>query len=181
MRIRPKRTARENASRLLPRVAQKYLAAGDKAMEAGRNHKQLHPFCNQTRKFLFTLEYFRACYGHSLDAHLKRIRDLQGIQEALDDCDSSRAIYLAANSRGAQKELLAALDQREEVLLGKLRTAWQALFEGQGTRRKFLRCLERPPRTVAAAASSRRRAPGRARQAAPVAVAVAEPVAQDAS
>jgi hypothetical protein len=145
MRLRLKKTVRENAARLLPALAREFFSAGDRIAGAAGEHARLHAFCNLTRRFSYSLECFRCCYGASLDKYWTAMQGLLEIQEKLENCASSRAIYQSAGLRRGKKKLLDALDRRRQGLRERLLSGWEP-FESPVMRRKFLRYLEHPAR-----------------------------------
>ena len=148
MKLRPKKSARENASRLLPRLAQEFFETIDQAVEGEIDPEQAHGLRILTKRFRYSLEYFRPCYGDTLDAHLKTIRDLQQLLGQLNDCCSSRALcqdLLRASDRGFRRnKLFPAFHQREGELLEQFRSEWRDRFQSQGFRKKLCRYLARP-------------------------------------
>jgi hypothetical protein len=76
---KPGRSAAENARELLPSIIGGFFAAGRKAAR-GAALPALHRFRLRVKRFRYTLELFRPCYGPTLDQKLKSLR---GIQDCL--------------------------------------------------------------------------------------------------
>ena len=147
MRLDPHKTARENAVLFLPRLAGEYFQAGDKAAGPGHPVKRLHPFRIQTKRFRYSLEYFRPCYGPAMDSYLAQVKGLQQSLGELNDCFSSRGYYqrLLRINEPQQRRLLAALHRREGELREKFRYHWQVGFARPQLRQRLLRYLAKPP------------------------------------
>ena len=150
MRFRPKRSARENAARLLPSLAEKFFRAGDASIEDHLHSGEVHDFRIRAKRFRYVLEYFRPCYGKALDAYLEAVRGLQAALGDLNDCHSTRVLLQNLLQPGdppaRHKKLLAALDRRENDLLEKYRAYWHETLESQEYRERFTRYLTHPPR-----------------------------------
>lgn len=150
MRFRPKRPARENAARLLPRLAEKFFRAGDASVEDDLHSDEVHGFRIRTKRFRYVLEYFRPCYGKAMDAYLEAVRGLQAALGDLNDCHSTRVLLQDLLQPGdpptRHKKLLGALDRRENDLFEKYRAYWNETLESLEYREKFVRYLTHPPR-----------------------------------
>ena len=98
-------TAAKNAADLLPGLVDEFFSAGRRAA-LGADLPGLHRFRVRVKRFRYTLELFRPCYGPVLDAKLGSLR---GIQECLGRLsDLSIVIRLAgvtALSVAARREL----------------------------------------------------------------------------
>ncbi len=153
MRFRPKRPARENAARLLPRLAEKFFRAGDASVEDDLHSEEVHAFRIRAKRFRYVLEYFRPCYGKALDAYLAAVRGLQAALGDLNDCHSTGVLVQELLETGdpptRHKKLLAALDRRESDLLEKYQAYWHETLESPEYRERFVRYLTHPPRRPA--------------------------------
>lgn len=143
MRLRPQKSAPENAARLLPQLAQKFFQAGDETVQTDVSPEKVHPFRIETKRFRYSLEFFRPCYGATMDSYVKMIRDLQQTLGELNDCSSSGALYRDLLD-GRPQKLLAAVDRHEVDLIEKFQSHWRDQFESPAVRQKFLRYLARP-------------------------------------
>ncbi len=150
MKFRPKRPIRENATRLLPRLARKFFRAGDASVEDDLHSAEVHDFRIRTKRFRYVLEYFRPCYGKALDAYLEAVRGLQAALGDLNDCHSTRVLLQDLLQPGdpptRHKKRFAALHRREKDLFEKYRAYWQETLESREYREKFMRYLTHPPR-----------------------------------
>ncbi len=150
MKFRPKKPARENAARLLPRLAARFFRAGDTSIEDDLSGEDVHNFRIKTKRFRYVLEYFRPCYGQALDAYLEVVRGLQAALGDLNDCHSTRLLLQEllrpGNPPARHKKLFAALASREQDLFEKYRGYWTENLENLKYRERFERYLAHPPR-----------------------------------
>jgi CHAD domain-containing protein len=133
-------------------LARRFFKAGDKLAAEEQTGKRMHPFRVQTKRFRYSLEYFRPCYRQAMDSHLNTIRELQQVLGELNDCCSSRALYekiLGPASVRRQPKLWASLDGLEKELLERFQARWLGSFQSPTMRKKLLRYLAFPPRTGA--------------------------------
>lgn len=130
MKWKLSQTPRENASAKLPRLAEKYFAAGRKAAEAQQKAQKLHRFRIRTKKFRYALELFRPIYGPTLDRHLKALR---GIQDALGKVNDYQTIEeLVADD----KKLVAELQTARKKTIKKFREEWKR-FDSNGQLKRW--------------------------------------------
>lgn len=150
MKLRPKKPARENASRVLPRLAEKFFRAGDAAIEDDLRGKEVHAFRIRTKRFRYVLEYFRPCYGQALDTYLETVRELQAALGGLNDTCATRTLLAEllqpGNPPTRHKPVFAALERQENDWLEKYRAYWHETLENPEYRERFLRYLTHPPR-----------------------------------
>ncbi len=148
MKLRPRKTASQNASRLLPRLAEEVLEAGEKSLADDLNAKDAHSFRILVKRFRYTLEYFRPCYGEAMDVYLGKLKALQQALGELNDCYATRRLLIDVLKAGdpptRYKKLFAALNRREEDLMERFRAEWRHGWEDLTARRKFLRYLAKP-------------------------------------
>jgi len=161
MRLRPRKSAREHAVRLLPRLARKFFRAGDREVKPGAAPGRIHAFRIRTKRFRYSLEFFRRCYGQPLDSHLKRIKELQDSLGAVTDCWSTQRLYHGTFPTALVRspKLRAALDGRLTEMLAAACRHWSSTFQEVGLRQRMLRYLGHPP-----VGSSRRTGRQRTRQ-----------------
>lgn len=147
MKLRANKPARENGSRILPRLGQQFFTAMDSAIDGELDAEQAHRLRLLAKRFRYSMEYFRPCYGETMDAYLNHIGDLQRAMGKLTDCSSSRALFrelLPGRARQRQKKLFEALKRREEEQLDVVRSLWRDQLANSLTRKRFLRYLARP-------------------------------------
>ncbi len=148
MKLRPRKTASQNASRLLPGLAEEVFQAGDKSIADDLNAKDAHSFRIKVKRFRYTLEYFRPCYGSGLDTYLSTLKGLQQALGELNDCYSTRQVLIDVLKTGdpptRYKKLFAALNRQEQALMERFRSEWRRSWESMVSRHRFVRYLERP-------------------------------------
>jgi len=148
MKLRPRKTASQNASRLLPRLAERVFVAGDKSLADDLNAEDAHSFRILVKRSRYTLEYFRPCYGEGMDACLGKLKGLQQALGELNDCYATKRLLLdilkAGDPPQRYQKLFAALNRREEDLMERFRAEWRHGWEDPAARRKFLRYLAKP-------------------------------------
>jgi CHAD domain-containing protein len=130
MKLKPSRSAAENARVVLPKLAHKYFEAGRKAIEGKRPPDELHGFRLKTKRFRYTVELFRPLYGPNLDRYLKALRELQGALGKVSDYQAIQRV-LSSDSE-IQKQI-------EHALKGKLRDlrhSWRA-FDSDGQLKRW--------------------------------------------
>lgn len=150
MKFRARQSARQNASRLLPLLAERFFRSGDAALKDRLRGADLHRFRIRTKRFRFVLEYFRPCYGQALDVYIEAVRGLQSALGDLTDTRSTRLLLQELLQAGdppvRHKKLLAALEAAGQELLGTYQAYWREWLESPDFRQKFLRYLRHPPR-----------------------------------
>ena len=130
MKLKPSRSAAENARVVLPKLAHKYFEAGRKAIEGKRPPDELHGFRLKMKRFRYTVELFRPLYGPNLDRYLKALRELQGALGKVSDYQAIQRV-LSSDSE-VQKQI-------EHALKGKLRDlrhSWRA-FDSDGQLKRW--------------------------------------------
>jgi len=125
MKLKPTRSASENAKALLPKLLEKYFKAGRKAAKGETSPKKLHGFRLATKQFRYSLELFRPLYGASLDRKLSALSGLQAALGKLSDYHSIRTLL-----RG-DKALEAKIDRATQKQLKEFREQWAA-FDTDG-------------------------------------------------
>lgn len=149
MKWRPWHSARENASRVLPKLAEKYFKAGREAADGKRTPDELHQFRIQTKRFRYTLELFRPVYGTSLESELEPLREIQSVLGRLHD------YHIIEGMLEGQKALQAKLERRARKKLREFHELWTK-FNSDGELERWKKFLAAKPRTSAPAHSKRR-------------------------
>jgi CHAD domain-containing protein len=136
MKLRTTKTAGENASVLLPKLLEKYFKAGRKAADSKQSPRKLHGFRLATKRFRYSLELFRPCYGPSLDRKLAALGELQSALGKLSDYESVRATL------AGDKALEAKLERASKRKLKEFREKWAA-FDADGQQKRWRQYLEK--------------------------------------
>ncbi len=130
--------AAENAARELPEAAREYFRAGRALFRAPSSPHSLHRFRLQTKRFRYTLELFRPCYGPALDHRLAVLRDVQTYLGEINDCAAT--IELLA---GSQPRFRRFLKQRISAKISALHHFWQNTVDAAGQERWWTDYLSR--------------------------------------
>jgi CHAD domain-containing protein len=148
MKLRLNKPARQNATRLLPRLATEFLSAMDRAIDGEIDDEEAHRLRILAKRFRYSMEYFRPCYGETMDGYINDIGNLQRAMGKMTDAGSTRELLrdlLPARSERGCKKLLEALRKQEAEMLAAVGALWREQFGKSLTRKRFLRYLGRPP------------------------------------
>jgi len=132
------KSAKENASQKLPPLAHEYFRAGRALFHAESSSEVLHRFRLETKRFRYTLELFRPCYGPGLDRRLDALRNIQDFLGEINDCAATQKLV----GRQDQK-MLRFLERRLSQKRGAVRAYWQQTFDAVGQERWWTDYLAR--------------------------------------
>jgi hypothetical protein len=141
--------AAANARRYLPLLAGRYFADMRRLLADDPPPAELHPLRLETKRFRYTLELFRACYGPGLET---RVAGLRRIQQALGDVNDGTATWRLLEKRmehspqRARVERFLAERAAEQAL--DFRKEWAA-FDAPGQELRWTTYLARNARTPA--------------------------------
>ncbi len=114
----PHLTAAQNAKRRLPKLASDYFNAGSKLVEGKPTVEELHAFRLATKRFRFTLEMFRPCYGKSLEIRIEHLRGVQNRLGEINDCVTTLALLKpAAKSKAVSAFLKKRITERTRAFV----------------------------------------------------------------
>lgn len=132
-----------NARLVLPRLAAKYLRAGRRLVEP--TPSALHAFRLKTKRFRYTLELFRSCYGSGLDCRLTALRKIQRHLGEINDCAATERMLLEINGLKSTEiaRLASWLEERMARKTANLRRAVKKHLQSPG-RRWWVAFLARP-------------------------------------
>jgi CHAD domain-containing protein len=132
------RTVAENASEKLPELARGFFEAGRELAARDASFEALHRFRLLTKRFRYTLELFRPCYGPGLAARIEALRSLQQDLGEINDCAATRELLLKRDDlRPAQRDwLVGYLKMLAAARVAKFRQHWQEDF-GQPARERW--------------------------------------------
>jgi hypothetical protein len=130
----PEQDVSGNARLVLPRLAVKYLRASRRLAEP--NPSALHAFRLKTKRFRYTLELFRSCYGPGFDQRLAALRKIQQHLGDINDCAATRRLLLEMNgSKSAEIVRLASwLEDRMARKTANLLRAMKKHLQNRGQR-----------------------------------------------
>lgn len=125
------KTAAQNARAELPRLAKSYFKAGRKLLSQEPSGKALHKFRLDTKRFRYTLELFRGCYGPGLDARLLRLGEVQTHLGDINDCAAT--LRMLKDEYGLRRKGVSKyLERRAERKIREFRKCWETSMDSQG-------------------------------------------------
>jgi len=132
------RTVAENASEKLPELARGFFQAGRDLAAKEASFEALHHFRLLTKRFRYTLELFRPCYGPGLDPRIESLQIVQQDLGDINDCATTQELVLKRDDLGpAQRDwLVGNLKMLAAARIAKFREHWQEEF-GQLTRERW--------------------------------------------
>lgn len=134
-------TAAESAAAVLPLLTERLFERGRKAVERIDSPDALHGFRLRVKRYRYTLELFRPCYGPGLDKRLAKLKQLQDRLGVVNDC--ATAELLAERQDPAtwpgEPEFLAFLSERKDELTREFRAFWRESFDAPGELRSWTR------------------------------------------
>jgi CHAD domain-containing protein len=138
------KTVAENASEKLPELARGFFAGGEVAARIG-SFEALHRFRLLTKRFRYTLELFRPCYGPGLELRIEALRTLQQDLGEINDCATTQDLVKKRDDlRPAQRDwLVGNLKMLAAARVAKFRTYWQEEFGRPGRERWWTNYLAR--------------------------------------
>ena len=139
--------------RVLIRMAEKFIQAGDQAAEAHSSAGDLHSFRIRAKKFRYSVELFRPVYGAAAEEWLGRMKRLQTVLGDMNDYRVTRDLIAGL---GAHASLSAAFKRKEQKKAAEFRELWSKEYAHAA--REWARSLERTPRKPVGRAAAPRRA-----------------------
>lgn len=137
--VKPKwdarQTAAENARRVLPEMAVDFFATGREVAQHQAPLKELHRFRLVVKRFRYSLELFRSCYGPALKDRLTALKRLQDYLGDLNDCDATRGLLGASVSLQdlpERRPLESFLENKIERLRHEFIDYWTKEFDAPG-------------------------------------------------
>ena len=85
--------AAESARQVLPKLAARLLLRGprDRGVDSFAS-EDLHRLRLNVKRFRYTLELFRPCYGNGLEQRLEALKRMQDHLGAMNDCEATSAL-----------------------------------------------------------------------------------------
>jgi CHAD domain-containing protein len=125
----PHKNVPENAGEKLPELARQYFVAG-RALGTDSSFAALHRFRLLTKRFRYTLELFRPCYGPGLEARIDALATLQQYLGDINDCATTEALALSHNDlpESEQKRLARQLKELAARRVAKFQRHWDRDF-----------------------------------------------------
>jgi CHAD domain-containing protein len=148
----PVETAAAEPERVLVRMAEKFIRAGDQAAEANSSVGDLHRFRILAKKFRYSVELFRPVYGAAADEWLGRMKRLQTVLGDMNDYRVARELIA---DLGANVSLAASFKRKEQKKAAEFRDLWKEEYSAAA--REWARSLERVPRKPVGRAAAPRK------------------------
>ena len=122
----------ENASEKLPEMARGFFEAGG-SLGPDASFKALHRFRLLTKRFRYTLELFRPCYGSGLEQRIEALRRLQQYLGEINDCATTQALLVARDSlpEAERDRLVCQVAKLAGSRIAKFQRHWQRDFAAQ--------------------------------------------------
>jgi CHAD domain-containing protein len=132
------KTVAENASEKLQELAGGFFEAGRAMAAKEPSFAALHRFRLLTKRFRYTLELFRPCYGPGLAVRIESLRTLQQDLGEINDCAATRELLLQRDDlQPAQRDgLVGHLKMLAVARVAKFRRHWEDEF-GQPAREQW--------------------------------------------
>ena len=130
----PAATAAENAARLLPVLTEAFFEAGRGVTHSPPSIDDLHRLRLKVKRFRYTLELFRPCYGPGLEKRLEALKQMQEHLGAMNDCQTASVLFGVEGAgelpdAGVLRRFLdARLAEKQEAFLRH----WQETFDAEG-------------------------------------------------
>jgi CHAD domain-containing protein len=141
----PRKSEVENARRVLPVLAARFLEKSARAASGSVSPEDLHPFRLRAKRLRYTLELFQSCYGPGLAERLAVLRAMQNFLGDINDCYTTRQLLEQkhARRRPGWRSIAEFLDRRVEERVGEFRKFWGENFAAPGSRRWWVDYLKR--------------------------------------
>jgi CHAD domain-containing protein len=135
----------ENASEKLPELAREFLEAGRQVTAADTPLKAVHRFRLMTKRFRYTLELFRPCYGPGLEQRIEALQMLQQYLGDINDCAATEALVLERDDVGkAERDrLVRHLKHLAATRVAKFHRYWRGEFAPPNRQRWWTEYLSR--------------------------------------
>lgn len=139
------KSAAENARRVLPAMVRDYFQKGRKLLSKKVSPRQLHPFRLETKRFRYTLELFRPCYGEGIKSRLDRLREIQNYLGDINDCLTTLGLVQSQQRRRSPQltRLAGFLNRRAASKTAEFQKLWKETFDRPGQERWWTDYLER--------------------------------------
>jgi CHAD domain-containing protein len=139
------RPAAECARQVLPKLARDFFAQGREIVRSSPSVEDLHQLRLIVKRFRYTLELFRPCYGSGLEQRLEALKRMQDHLGAMNDCGTATALLQSdlpeANGREAFLQFLTTRGEEERQSFLR---HWQETFDAPGQEPWWVDYLGRP-------------------------------------
>lgn len=139
------RPAAECARQVLPKLAADFFGQGRQVVRSAPAIEDLHRLRLTVKRFRYTLELFRPCYGSGLEKRLEALKRMQDHLGAMNDCETATALIQATQPEAAgSEEFLRFLKERGEQERESFLRHWDESFDAPGQQEWWVEYLARP-------------------------------------
>ena len=117
-------TSSTNAAAVLPKLAHQFFRAGRAVAQPSTPDKKLHRFRLKVKRFRYTLELFKPCFGPTLDEHIRKVKELQEHLGTMNDCASTLTMLKKASLKN-----LDGTEQLKSYLAKRIQKERAAFFD----------------------------------------------------
>ena len=134
----------ENASEKLPELARQYFEAG-RALGTDPSFEALHRFRLFTKRFRYTLELFRPCYGPGLNIRIEALGLVQQYLGDINDCATTEALALARSDlpKAERERLVSQVRAMAGRRIAMFRRYWDVEFAPERRKKGWINYLGR--------------------------------------
>lgn len=134
--------AEDEARHETPRMAKRFVKAGDRAAKPGASATEIHASRIVAKKFRYTLELFQPLYGAVAHTWLERLKDVQSLLGDINDCRVVRGLVAELGGSGAIESQLKKKQRKRTREFQKL---WDERFSASATH-DWIHQMQRLPR-----------------------------------
>ena len=129
-----KKNAAQNAARTLPDLVEEVFRAGRKVARPAASQKPLHQFRLAVKRFRYTLELFRPCYGPALKRRLEALKAMQDFLGEVNDCETTLAMIESSELKSLKEAgaLRDFIKVRRQAKRDAFVTHWHETFDRDG-------------------------------------------------
>lgn len=123
-----------NAARALPQWAAQFFVAGRMACSGNLSPGTLHRLRLAGKRFRYSLELFRDCYGPELEARLASLKTIQNCLGQISDCDATEQLVRAENlaSDADSLRFMVFLADQRHARVAAFLAFWRDTFDAPG-------------------------------------------------
>lgn len=141
----PSQPAIESARQVLPKLAADFFREGRAVVGSSPSAEDLHKLRLTVKRFRYTLELFRSCYGDGLTQRLEALKAMQDHLGAMNDCETTTTLVesMASETEGGEvfvRYLAARGEQERKSFLRH----WTRTFDAPGQQSWWVDYLGRP-------------------------------------
>ena len=135
----------ENARDKLPELSHGFFEAGRELAASHSSLQALHRFRLLTKRFRYTLELFRPCYGPGLARRIEALKTLQQYLGEVSDCRTTRELLAGRDdlSKAVRDRLTRQLKVLAAARVARFRRLWRKDFAQPERERSWTDYLRR--------------------------------------